>query len=495
MSAGRRRRVLFVSYSAEGGSPSLRILASILKAEYDTAFLFTRDSSYKTTAPEESSVKADIIAEFCSQYDYVLFSITRYYFLLTSDIADCIKEKESKVRIIIGGPYAILDPSSCLEHADYVCIFEGVGILELLNYLEEHDKPRSMGNFVCRKEDLPWKVGRVENLDTMPAPDYHASKLYRYTESGIVPTTLLPNQIYYETSRGCPLQCSFCDNAFLNTIKRAYRIPLVRFRSMKNSLQQLADLRAALPDLRSIQITSDNFFAHSVAEIETFSSGYDGMIGVPFTVVGDPRSPDFNKKIKALGKVNSLHSIGFGIQTGSEEFNRRVYNRCQDNEEIVRRHRFMKAILRKRVKIIYSVILGHPEEKKSDMLKTINLMLRLEGARFTFSNFISPSGTPANRFSETETPNSYVRFNYVLMGRFPFYYFFIFLIKYLRTYKLSFLLPHKLKVSFITEFLNKPFFSRFYFAIIGFSVRYGNSVRYGKLKRKTFRMPRLRGMK
>lgn len=470
MSASQRRKVLFVSY-AHAGSMALRIFASILKERYDLAFLFIEDLTYRRSSFKEPDVRADWVAGFCKDFDYVLFSTTHYHADLTFRLADSIKKTNPKAWVVLGGPLAVAYPAPCLEHADYVCVFEGENIQDLLSYLDENDEPKSIGNFVCKAEDIGRSLTWVEDLDTLPLPDYHVGEHYWYTTSGIVPTTRLPDFLYYQTLRGCIFNCTFCANASLNRLKSIHKAPLVRFKSIATVMQELGQLRDQLPGLKRVDFSADdNFLARSVKDIEAFSSEYDKKIGLPLVIVGDPRSPDFDKKIKALGKVNSLYSIGFGIQTGSEEFNRRIYKRHQKNDEILRQYEIMRGVLSKNVRIVFDIIYGHPKESPSDLLETINFMLKLKGAHFSVFSF-TPVPTSTKPLPEgRETRRSYSMVDSQQLERFAFYYFLIFLIKHLNNYHLSFLLPNQIKPTRLFRLLDNALLARLYGSFVRLSI-------------------------
>lgn len=467
MNPSQKRKVVFVCYS-HSGSMALRIFASILKERYDIVFLFIEDLTYRKSVFTEPDVRADWVADFCIDCDYVLFSATHYHAPLTFTLADAIRASNPRSRVIIGGPHAVACPASCLEHADYVCVFEGEGILDLLGYLDSHREPKSIGNFVCRPEDLGRPLTWIEDLDSLPVPDYHAGKHFWYTSSGIISRECLPRYLYYQSLRGCIFRCSYCDNAALNKMKQAKGVPLVRLKNMTTVLRQLKELKGQLPNLRQIDFSADdNFLARSLGDIEAFAAVYDESVGVPLVIIGDLRSPHLSEKIEALARVRSLHSIDFGIQTGSEEFNARVFNRFQKNEETLRQYRGMRLILGKDVRVMFDIIYGHPEEGPEDLLATINLMLRLKGAAFSLFNY-TPVPTALSPVPDGgETRRSYSSPDPTQLRRFSFYYFLIFLIKHLNTYSFSFLLPGHLASTKLFRFFNMPLFRPLY----GFFVR------------------------
>lgn len=143
--------------------------------------------------------------------DLVLFSNygwnTRYHM----DLAKRIKERFPDVKIIIGGPNSQIDEDYLEEHfyVDIGTWGEGEGtLLDLLRYY----------------------IGQIDNLESIPGIAYIENKKYYKTEKRKRKTELTIPSPYltglfdsyfekynynfmpiWETNRGCPYHCTFCD--------------------------------------------------------------------------------------------------------------------------------------------------------------------------------------------------------------------------------------------------------------------------------------------
>lgn len=129
--------------------------------------------------------------------------------------ANLVKELSPKTKIIAGGIYF----SNLVEHAfksapiDYIAI--GEGELTITELVKELEKPSSQQNFKKIKGVAYKKNGRimvtpprllVENLDSLPFPDYSVIPMNIY--SARTPTS--QPLVSVEHSRGCPYGCTFC---------------------------------------------------------------------------------------------------------------------------------------------------------------------------------------------------------------------------------------------------------------------------------------------
>lgn len=131
-----------------------------------------------------------------------------------------------KEKVIIGGVHASLLPQEAIEYARQVVIGEAEDVI--CDIVDGKIKDKIV-------------QGRpVQNLDSLPLPDFSLIKGYR-SNAYIMPVS---------TSRGCPFDCTFC--SVTKIFGRKYR-----FRSAENVVKELGTRKA-----RSIFFCDDNFSAY-----------------------------------------------------------------------------------------------------------------------------------------------------------------------------------------------------------------------------------------
>ncbi len=140
-----------------------------------------------------------------------------------------IRQIRPEARIIVGGIHATLRPEDFAGIADHVVCGEAESII--LDLVEGRIAERIV-------EGAP-----VEDLDTLPMPNYHL--LHNYEAMSAIPIM---------TSRGCPFDCSFC------TVTTVFG---KRFR-MQSAERVVAEMKHALSQLhmRYAFIYDDNFTAN-----------------------------------------------------------------------------------------------------------------------------------------------------------------------------------------------------------------------------------------
>jgi radical SAM superfamily enzyme YgiQ (UPF0313 family) len=425
----------------------LRTAASILKKDYDVTLLYLKElDNLQFHNPENRRGKKDLlyIVDFLSRFDYVLVSVPSNYEAEIFEMLGCIK-KNGKTISIVGGQIAFDYPEKCLEHADYVCTYEGEGILELLKHIDSKSERKSIGNFICRKEDINAKKGFTRDLDTIPPPDFSIRSNYVAYRGKIRKVNKIKTWIlYYETSKGCVFNCSFCFENYNNKIKKQSKIPTLRFKSPEKIISDLKIIKRDLPELRYIFFSDENFLFRSAEEIRQLLAEYDKHIRIPFFIFGDPRSPDFRRKAAAMQKSRYFSRISFGMQSGSEKFNTFVYNRPGKIEAAIRNIHLFEP---KKVRVI--LMYGHPLETEESILSTLNMMLAIKNrSSFAFNHFIPLKNTPeGERYAKELDQTNVIMIHESQFLKFPRLYALMFYINFMKSRGLDFLLPRQIRAS------------------------------------------------
>jgi len=137
-----------------------------------------------------------------------------------------IARKFPKEKVIIGGIHASLLPQEAAQFARQVIIGEAEN--SIIDVVEGRITDRLVYGQA------------VEDLDSLPYPDFSLIKGFRY------PSTIIP----VSTSRGCPFDCSFC--SVTKIFGRRYR-----FRNAESVMEELGSRKT-----NAVFFCDDNFAAH-----------------------------------------------------------------------------------------------------------------------------------------------------------------------------------------------------------------------------------------
>ncbi len=162
-------------------------------------------------------------------------------------MADRLRARLPKARLILGGLHASSIPEEAVEHGDVVVIGDGEqAMVEIVQ-----GKPLSEIAGICyrdgKKQILTAPRPLLDNLDDLPPPARHLRPArYRYMAAKLIPMDLL------ETSRGCTQYCPFCSPAVTHKGKWRAHSPEYVFAEVKRLWER---------GVKYVMLTDDHFSA------------------------------------------------------------------------------------------------------------------------------------------------------------------------------------------------------------------------------------------
>ena len=224
------------------------------------------------------------------------------------------------------------------------------------------------------------------NLDTLPEIPYHLVDVAQYQ-----PRYAGERTFYMETSRGCPMKCTYCYNARFNRgAWRAQSADTVA-RRIRHAAEQFG--------ARSFYFVDDNFFidkarglaiAHTLAEL----GGEWQVQGVGVASLQRMADEDL-----ALLRSSGLRRLTIGIESGSPRV-RKVLGKSYSNRDV----RELMARLHAHGFIVFcSFMCDIPTETRAEIGESANLALALirDNPNFRTSPFYRYVPTPGTRLSDT----------------------------------------------------------------------------------------------
>jgi len=290
-------------------------LGTILKRRGHEVSVYNED----ILAPDYSNLKADLIG-----ISILTSTAHRGY-----EIA----KRLPKDKVIIGGVHASLLPDEAIKYARQVIVGEAEEVI--VDVAEGRLKD-------------PVVYGRpVENLDTLPDPDFSLIQGYSRT----------PMIMPISTSRGCPFDCSFC--SVTKMFGRKYR-----FRSADYVIKEMNSRSA-----KSLFICDDNFTANPARSRHLLNLMVKNRINpwaaqVRCDVAKDPQL--LNLMAKAGCKVVC---IGF---ESVNPLTLKAYKKNQTIEEIVHA---IRSIHKRKIKIHGMFVLGGEDDSKKTIWETLRFAI------------------------------------------------------------------------------------------------------------------------
>jgi radical SAM superfamily enzyme YgiQ (UPF0313 family) len=334
----------------------------------------------------------DQVAELCGGSRLVGYSLMTNYFPKISSLTREVR-KRTGVPAVWGGVHPTIAPGECAAVADYVCVGEGEGaILELADALDRGQEPAGMANIAFTSNrslvNTPPRA-LLQDLDTLPFPDYHLPDQFVLVGDSVVPLSedlltemsrgrvnfIGPDHVVYETmwTRGCPYHCSFCIN---NALLELYpRQKSVRRRSVGHLIAELEWMRERFPRFNRINFADDCFIYGSLDELSEFSRRYKSAVDFPFFCLLSVQSVK-EEKLKLLVDAG-LRRVEVGIQSAAGSTNDLYRRNYFSADKLVHCASLLRKHLPGDVVPAYDVILENPYEEAPAVLETLRAVLRM----------------------------------------------------------------------------------------------------------------------
>ena len=334
----------------------------------------------KSLNKELSTTDAVGISVFSSSYEETMHGGRyTYAYKESAKVANYIKEIDSDIPIIIGGPHCSIQPKKSLIEIPYADIsVEGDGeqvINEIVESIEGRKKLSEIHGIYYRKNDAIRKgkpATILENMDSIPFPARHLVDKYDYGKISI--SNFKPKFTSIITGRGCPFNCRFCTR---NTLG----FKIFRQRSVGNVVSEIQEINESYD---SLMIVDDTFLADEQRANEILDKLIKIGTDIEIYVQG-ARVDTANRKLYSKMKNAGVKHLYYGLESANQNV-LDFYNKNATTDQI------RKAINLSSEMDFFTVgtfILGAPIETKEHIEKTIKFAcsLPLDVALFTILTY------------------------------------------------------------------------------------------------------------
>jgi len=373
---------------SEGGSELPPLGIALLAA-------ITRKNGYETSILDAAALKLnyDKTVERILESSPDVLGITSTTLTIhnAADIARMVKEKDSRIKIVLGGPHITSCPSETMSYFsefDVGVVGEGeITVLELFRCFKDGLDLGDCKGLVFRNNNTAVFTGRrdfVEDLDKLPLPAWDLlpdmAKYYQPAADSLnrFPATLLV------TSRGCPGQCVFCENSMFGARMRGYSAEYI-----VNMIEHLQKNYG----IRDIFFEDDNFFAFKRRTKDFCRMLKEKKIDITFSVMGraDMVNPEILRSLKEVG----CWQVGFGCESGSQK----ILDNINKNIKVEQIERALKMSREAGLKIKGLFMIANFGETKETIEETISFIKRVPMDDFHINCFTPLPGTAAARLA------------------------------------------------------------------------------------------------
>ena len=283
------------------------------------------------------------------------------------ETAQVVKETLPDSIVVMGGYHPTFNFIETLEDENVDIVIRGEGeyiMLNLVQALENQSSLHDVKGIVFEDKNSKEIVVNpeaplIQDLDELPFPALNLlpMKKYRLLDMDTHMTTMI-------TTRGCPMQCSFCSSAAMHGKK-------IRERSIKNIVDEIEYLKTNY-DIDTIAFMDDTFTLkkRKVMAIcdEILKRNIEIMWGCTSRV--DTLDEKLLKKMKEAGCI----TIFIGVESADQQ---QLDNMCK-NTTIAKIENAFKIAHKLKIRTIASVALGMPGDTKEIMNKTVKFVHKLK---------------------------------------------------------------------------------------------------------------------
>ena len=311
------------------------------------------------------------------------------------EISKFIKEN-SNVPVMWGGVHPSLEPYSTIKHRyiDYVIEGEGEIIFnELINALNKN-KPLDNISGLWYKEKNRIKKGpkrRLIDLNKtllLPYDLIDTSKYFREKNK--------EKRFLYETSRGCPKGCNFCNQNVIEN--RSWWV-----KDASKSIEEIKFIHDNFKNIKIIELVDSNFFFdyERAKVILKEIKKYDLKLWIPGTEIHSLRNFFRDGNLKLL--EDSCCYLGIGVESGSDK----VLNYIKKSLTVKQAIEFNEKMKNYDITLNYNFMSGFLNETEEDLKMTMNLTLKLIKEN---KNALAGPVNPVQLLPKTELLETAVRY-------------------------------------------------------------------------------------
>ncbi len=355
------------------------------------------DLRLEKTAPQPLTAK---IKSFSP--DLIGISLLAFNRLFIKRYISLIKELEPSAAIVIGGPGATYGYDEFLQQhpeIDAAVLWEGeASFPRLVKAFMSGGDIKTVSGIACREGDrvvLTEKADYIQNLDSLPFPDYDLIPFERYWGEEPQPQMngVLADKKYTHiiSSRGCPFNCIYCHKIFGQKL---------RSRSPENFVNEIRWLNQAY-GVREFHIVDDNFNFDRERMHIILNMIIDNQLDIKMAFPNGLRADMLEPEDLDLLKKAGAYMVTFAVETASPRLQKII--RKNLNIDKVTENINYAASIGLIVKSFF--MLGFPGETPEEIHQTINYAVKSKLDLAHFFTVTPFPGTALRQLAEETYPD------------------------------------------------------------------------------------------
>ena len=312
-----------------------------------------------------------------------------------------VKEINSEVTIIFGGPHCSHEPQFILNDPNVDLMVSGEGdltIVELIDALEQDRDIENVPGIAYKKNGSYIRTADrpvIRDLDKFDQ-EYDLINLERYfnfqSSMDFFPVFRNKRFLPLVTSRGCPFKCTYCHDIFDKSIQ--YRSP----KAVVDEIEYLINKYG----VREFHIVDDVFNVNMKRAKIVLDAIIQRNLNIHISFPNGLRADFFDDELIDKMQRAGVYRMALGIESGSQ----RIQDMIQKDLDINIIYDVVEKLTQARMSVHGFFMLGFPSETRKEMKETIDFACDLGLTTANFSLVIPNPGTDLRQtFIESRESN------------------------------------------------------------------------------------------
>jgi len=335
---------------------------------------------------------------------FVGLTVLTHYYNTAKELIKLMKQKNSKLKVIIGGVHISALPEFSLQdlEADFAIIGEGEEVIsKVIKVCDSNPKNFAGIEGLAYRENGRVKINSgcniIKDLDALPFPAWDLIAPQSYWDSpGYFSSKGFNAPIII--SRGCPHQCSFCVSRLVHSTK-------IRYRDPENVVDEMEMLVKNF-GIQDFDFYDDNFAENKTLAVAVCEEIIKRRLNISWKTPVGIRLDNIDEEILIAMKRSGCYEIGFGIESYSDEV-LRLNKKPLDRSRVLEKINLVKKF---NIKTMGFFILGLPGDTKKSIRQTMNFAISSPFDLVIFSCAIPFPGT--EMFKKIYTEDNFPRINW-----------------------------------------------------------------------------------
>lgn len=320
--------------------------------------------------------------------ELIAFSVVENNYVCSRKLFKIAKEI-TKAPVIVGGLFPTISPELFVEdnNVDIICVGEGeYAIRELAEKLDCGQDISNIPNLIV-KGNGKVKKNRLAG--------YYDWKPFTFQDWSIFDKRHLLKPFmgkmhrtgFFELSRGCPHNCSYCINHLSQKIFKGLG-RYNREKPLEYAIKEIEHMKKEYT-LELVFFNDENFLTMRKERLSDFCDKYESRVGLPFFIMTRADSLLDEGKVAMLKKAGCV-TIGIGVESGNEEIRKKLLNKNIPNSV----YETAFAICHKHgIRTTANIMMGLPFETEENILESAQFCRKLQARSLSLSIFAPYQGT------------------------------------------------------------------------------------------------------